>query len=86
MTAPSTSPVLAAFGRITASMEWDAFADTSVASTSYTAVVVFPANAASMAFRMGVDGRDSARWMKSWSKANPWIPNIRRAAVLIRVM
>ena len=63
-----------------------AFAATSAASTSWTAVVVLPPSAASIAARIDVEGNDSARWMKSWSKASPWIPSNRRAAVLIRVM
>ena len=43
-----------------------------------------PVNASSIAARMAVEGSDSARWMKSWSNPRPWIPSIRRAAVLIR--
>jgi hypothetical protein len=85
MIAPSTDRARRR-GRTTVWMNIERSAATSAASSSWTVVVVLPPSAASIAARTSVDGRDSARWMKSWLKARPWIPSIRRAAVLILVM
>ncbi len=67
-------------------MKWVVSLAASVGSTSNTAEEVLPVNAESMANRIALGGRTSARWMKSWSKAVPWIPSIRRAAELMRRM